>query len=156
MIQRIQTLYLLAAGVLMALLLFLPLAEVAGNGPFIYTVLSRGWFASESGGMAEMAMATWPVFILAGVLTALPLVNIFLFRVRKLQIRICVYSIILSFGLIGLVYYFFVIGFRQLEEPAYALRFPLIVPAVYIMLIYLAFRGIRKDEILVQAMDRIR
>jgi hypothetical protein len=156
MIQRIQTLYLLAAGVLMALMLFLPLAEVAGNGDMLYTVFSRGWYVTGDGGAAEPVIPAWPVFILAGVLTAMTLVNIFLYRKRKLQIRLCVYSIVLAFGLIGLIYYYFVIGFRQLEDPAYALRFPLVIPAVFIVLIYLAFRGIRKDEILVRAMDRIR
>jgi hypothetical protein len=156
MIQRIQTLYLLAAGVLMALMLMLPLAEVSANGTGYYTVHSKGWFIHAGTEVPEMAMATWPVFILVFFLTVLPLFTIFLYRKRKLQIRICVYSIILAFGLIGLVYYYFLIGFRQLDGPAYALRFPLVVPAVYIVLIYLAFRGIRRDEILVRSLERLR
>jgi hypothetical protein len=156
MLQRIQTLYLLAASVLMSLLLFLPLAEIAAEGIGIYTVLSKGWYLSGGGGTAELAMAAWPVFILVLFLTLLPLINIFLYKKRKLQIRICIYSIILAFGLIGLIYYYFVIGFRQLDEPAYALRFPLVVPVIFIILIYLAFRGIRKDEILVRSLERIR
>jgi hypothetical protein len=155
-IQRIQTLYLLAAGMLMALMLFFPLAEVAADGSGFYTVYSMGWYLGEGGDTADMAMPTWPVFILVGVLVLLPLFTVFLYRKRKLQIRISVYCIILAFGLIGLIYYFFLIGFRQLDEPAYAFRFPLIVPAIFIVLMYLAFRGIRKDEILVRSLDRIR
>jgi hypothetical protein len=154
MLQRIQTVYLLAATVLMSLMLFLPLAEIAAEGTGIYQVLSKGWYIT--GETAELAMATWPVFILALVLALVPLINLFLYRSRKLQLRICIYSIILAFGLIGLIYYYFVIGFRQLDEPAYALRFPLVLPAIFIILIYLAFRGIRKDEILVLSLDRIR
>jgi hypothetical protein len=155
MLQRIQTVYLLAATVLMSLMLFLPLAEIAAEGSGIYNVLSRGWYLSE-GESAEPAMATWPVFILAFALTLLTLINIFLYRNRKLQLRICIYSIILAFGLIGLIYYYFVVGFRQLEDPIYSLRFPMVLPAIFIILIYLAFRGIRKDEILIQSLDRIR
>jgi hypothetical protein len=155
MLQRVQTVYLLAATVLMSLMLFLPLAEIAAEGTGIYSVLSKGWYITE-GESAQLAMATWPVFILAMVLVLLTLLNIWLYRNRKLQLRICVYSIILAFGLIGLVYYFFVVGFRQLEEPVYALRFPLVLPAIFIILLYLAFRGIRKDEILVRSLDRIR
>ncbi len=155
MLQRVQTVYLLAATVLMSLMLFLPLAEIAAEGRGIYQVLSKGWYIT-GGVTAELAMATWPVFILALVLALLPLINLFLYRSRKLQIRICIYSIILAFGLIGLIYYYFVVGFRQLDEPAYALRFPLVLPAIFIILIYLAFRGIRKDEILVRSLDRIR
>jgi hypothetical protein len=155
MLQRIQTLYLLAATGLMSLMLFLPLAEIATEDTGIYSVLSRGWYISD-GETTELAMATWPVFNLAMVLAFLTLINICLYRRRKLQIRICVYSIILAFGLIGLVYYYFVMGFRQLDEPVYALRFPLVLPAIFIILIYLAFRGIRKDEILIRSIDRIR
>ena len=155
MLQRVQTVYLLAASVLMSLMLFLPLAEIAAEGTGIYKVLSKGWYIT-GGEIAELAMATWPVFILALVLTLAPLLNLFLYRSRKIQLRICIYSIILAFGLIGLIYYYFVVGFRQLDEPAYALRFPLVLPAIFIILIYLAFRGIRKDEILVRSLDRIR
>lgn len=139
----------------MSLMLFLPLAEIAAEDTGIYSVLSKGWYMTGAEA-AELAMATWPVFILALVLALLTFINILLYRKRKLQLRICVYSIILAFGLIGLIYYFFVVGFRQLDDPAYALQFPLILPAVFIILIYLAFRGIRKDEILVRSLDRIR
>jgi hypothetical protein len=156
MLQRIQTVYLLAAAVLMSLLLFLPLAEIAPEGTGIYTATGKGWFLSAGGEPVELVMATWPVFILALTLALLPLINIFLYRNRKLQLRISVYSIILAFGLIGLIYYYFVIGFRQLDDPVYALRFPIIVPVIYIVLTYLAFRGIRKDEMLVRSLDRIR
>ena len=155
MLQRIQTVYLLAATVLMSLMLFLPLAEIAAEGTGIYEVLSKGWYIT-GGEYAEPVMLTWPVFILVLFLTLLPLINIFLYKKRKLQIRICIYSIILAFGLIGLIYYYFVIGFRPLDEPAYALSFPMVLPAIFIILIYLAFRGIRKDEILIRSLDRIR
>ena len=155
MLQRIQSIYLLAATVLMSLVLFLPLAEIAAGETGFYQVQSRGWYYTE-GVAGELAMATWPVFILAFVLVLLPLVNIFLYRKRKLQLRISVYSIILAFGLMGLVYYYFVMGFRRLEDPAYVFRFPMVVPAMYIILIYLAFRGIRKDEILIRSLDRLR
>ena len=155
MLQRIQTLYLLAATILMLLMLFLPLAEIATEQATIYTVLSKGWYIME-GEHVALAMATWPVFILALVQAILLFINIFLYKTRKLQIRICIYSIILAFGMIGILYYYFVIGFRQLDEPAYALRFPVVVPAITIILIYLAFRGIRKDEILIKSLDRLR
>ena len=155
MLQRIQTVYLLAATVLMSLMLFLPLAEIAAEGTGIYEVLSKGWFITE-GEFAKPVMLTWPVFILVLFLTLITLINIFLYKKRKLQIRICIYSIILAFGLIGLIYYYFVIGIRPLDEPTYALSFPMVLPAIFIILIYLAFRGIRKDEILVRSLNRIR
>jgi drug/metabolite transporter (DMT)-like permease len=152
MIQRIQSLWLLASAVCLSLMLFLPLAEIRTDEGTVYLAMSNGLRLVEG----EMAMPTWPVFILVLVTALLLFLNIFLYRKRKLQIRFCVYGIILAFGMIGLMYYFWVVIFRQLEVDSYYLRIPLILPVVSIILTYLAFRGIRKDEILVRSLDKIR
>jgi len=152
MIQRIQTVFLLGAGIFLALMLFLPLAEILADGGISYTALSRGLRNVDG----ELIFPTWPVFILVFITAALLLLNILLYRNRKLQIRFCVYAIILCFGLIGLVYYFWVVIFRQLDIESYWFRVPLVFPAVSIILTYLAFRGIRKDEILIRSIDKIR
>jgi len=70
--------------------------------------------------------------------------------------RICVYTIILEFGLIGLGYYYFFLAFRDIEVSNYAFRLPVIIPVLSIIIIYLAFRAIRKDDILVRSIDKIR
>lgn len=85
MIQRIQTLYLLIVAILMALTLFLPLA----------------WFASDAGeftlrafgletAAGEVAQPTSYLGILLVLACLLPLVVIFLYKRRLLQIRLCV------------------------------------------------------------------
>jgi hypothetical protein len=90
------------------------------------------------------------------VTAALLFLNIFFYKNRKLQIRICVYAIILEFGQIGLMYYFWVVLFHKLGEAEYLFRIPVLFPVLAIILTYLAFRGIRKDEILIRSIDRIR
>ena len=152
MIQRIQTLFLLAAAALLAGMLVLPLAEIQTDAGITYTGFCRGF----QDGNGDLVVSTWPLFILALTMACLLLVNIFLFRKRKIQIRICVYSIVLGFGLIGMMYYFWVIVFRQLLVADYWFRMPVVFPVLAIILIYLAFRGIRKDEILIRSLDRIR
>jgi drug/metabolite transporter (DMT)-like permease len=152
MIQRIQTLFLLGAAVFFALMLFMPLARILTDGGVTYIVLSKG--LQKEGG--EVLVQTMPVFILVLVSAILPFLNLFMYKNRKLQIRFCVYGIILGFGMIGLMYYFWVVIFRQLDVDSYWLRMPVIFPVVAIILTYLAFRGIRKDEILVRSMDKIR
>jgi hypothetical protein len=67
-----------------------------------------------------------------------------------------VYAIVLGFGQIGLMYYFWVLIFRQLVVEDFSIRLPVIFPVVAIILTYLAFRGIRKDEILIRSIDKIR
>jgi hypothetical protein len=152
MIQRIQTLFLLGAVIFLALMLFLPLAEILAGGGITYTGMSRG-LRIDSG---EFAVSTWPVFILVLVTAVLLFITIFLYRNRKLQIRFCVYAIVLGFGQIGLMYYFWVLIFRQLVVEDFSIRSPVVFPVVAIILTYLAFRGIRKDEILIRSIDKIR
>ena len=152
MIQRIQTLFLLAASALLAAMLFIPVVEIRIHTGEVYTGLLRG-MQSESG---EYLVSTWPPFILVVVTAALLFLNIFFYKNRKLQIRICVYAIILEFGQIGLMYYFWVVLFHKLGEAEYLFRIPVLFPVLAIILTYLAFRGIRKDEILIRSIDRIR
>ena len=152
MIQRIQTLFLIAAAGLIAAMLVIPLVEIRTGTGEVYSGMLRG-LRSGSG---EYAVTTWPLFILAVVTAALLFVNIFLFKNRKLQIRLCVYAIILGFGQIGLMYYYWVILFRRLGEASYLFRVSVVFPALGIILTYLAFRAIRKDEILIRSIDRLR
>ena len=152
MIQRTQTLFLLVAVIFLVLMLFLPLAEILADGGVTYTGMSRG-LQTENG---EVAFSTWPVFILILVTAVLLFITILLYRNRKLQIRFCVYAIVLGFGQIGLMYYYWVLIFRQLVVENFSIRVPVIFPVVAIILTYLAFRGIRRDEILIRSIDKIR
>jgi len=152
MIQRMQTLFLLGAVTFLVLMLFLPLAEILTDGGVAYTVLSSG-LQTEAG---DIVFSTLPVFILVLGTAGLLLLSIFFYKKRKLQIRFCVYGIILGFGLMGLLYYYWVVMFRQLDVDSYWIRIPVVFPVVSIIFTYLAFRGIRKDEILVRSLDKIR
>ena len=152
MIQRIQTLFLLGALFVLALMLFMPLAEILTDDSTYFYVMSAG-LRLENG---EFVQRTWPVFILILITSVLIFLNILLYRNRKLQIRFCVYSIVLGFGMIGLLYYYWVNIFRQLDVDSYWLRIPLIFPVIAIIFVYLAFRAIRKDEILIRSIDKIR
>ena len=152
MIQRIQTVFLLAAAVFMVLMLFIPLTEFTHADGSIYTAESGGLW-NEQG---ENVFPTIPVIILILATVFLLVLNIFLFKRRKLQIRFCVYAIILEFGLIGMLYYFWVVIIRQMEFEEVTINVPVVFPVVAIILTYLAFRGIRRDEILIHSLDKIR
>ena len=155
MIQRIQTVYLLAALVLTGLILFMPFAEIGAVDGSIYSFGSAGLSRLDGQDWLRVTGAI-PLFVLILVTTSLLLASIFLFRNRRLQMRICIYSIILEFGLIGLGYYYFFLAFRDLQVSIYTFKLPVIIPVISIILIYLAFRAIRKDDILVRSLDRIR
>ena len=103
MIQRIQTLYLLIIAALMAVTLFSGLAWFAGDaGEF--GLYAFGLKTAEG----ELVQSTVYMGVLLALACALPLVTIFLFRRRLLQIRLCVVEMVLLLGSLVMegVYYF--------------------------------------------------
>lgn len=152
MIQRIQTLYLFAAAALMITALFTPLAYFAADGN---EYVLRAFALSGSEG-AQPAIYMGIVMVLAAVL---PLVNIFLFKRRMLQIRLCAVELVLLLGsvaFIGIYYYLSGRMVSQAELHAQGFRISALFPLVAMALDYLAMRAIFRDELLVKSLDRIR
>ena len=148
MIQRIQTLYLLIIAALMAVTLFSGLAWFAGDA---------GEFGLYAFGLktAEGELVQSTVYM--GVL--LPLVTIFLFRRRLLQIRLCVVEMVLLLGSLVMegVYYF--LSWRVFSDLTFhtqGFKPAIVLPLVCLLFAYLAARAIFRDELLVRAADRIR
>ena len=152
MIQRIQTLYLFAAAALMVTALLTPLAYFAA-GTDEYTLRAF----SLSGG--EMSQSTIYMGIVMALAAAVPLVNIFLFKRRMLQIRLCAVELVLLLGsvaFIGIYYYLSARMISQSEFHTQGFRIAAVFPLVSLVLDYLAMRAIFKDELLVKSLDRIR
>lgn len=157
MIQRIQTIYLLLCIVCIVLCLCNPVGYLDlqdGTSDTLYNLwVSR----QEYDGIRHLIMP-WPVlFTLLTLVAGLLTIDIFLFRKRALQMRL------LNFGLILLILYYVVaavfiyialrgdspcIGFRPTVWAA--------MPIVAVILGYLAFRAILRDELLVRSLDRLR
>ena len=147
MIQRIQTVYILIAEMLIASLFFLKFADLSVNNE-LYTFTIKGIFNGET-----MVFDGLPIMIFIGLITLLHLVIIFMYKKRVLQIRITVFTIILLIGLTGLFFYFIYSGFTDVKV---AFKLPMAFPVVAVILDYLAIRAIGKDEALVRSLDRIR
>ena len=126
MIQRIQSVYLFFAFCLIATLVFIPFYPTTS-----YMMgFNAGWFA---------------VTALSAIIT------IFLFKKRKIQIRIC-YAMILSLVLAYIIYLFVNFGSLSLTGMNYTFLFPFIA----IIFVFLALQGIKKDEKLIRSLDRLR
>jgi hypothetical protein len=79
----------------------------------------------------------------------LSLVTIFLFKDRKLQIRLCLVGIAVSI----LILLFYYLEIKQVNgTPSLSALFVLLIPVSY----FLAFRGIRADQKLVKSLDKLR
>ena len=77
------------------------------------------------------------------------LLNIFNFNKRKLQLKINLTALLLGLGLEALVLY--TIFSTQAD-----LAFAAVLPAVAILFLFLANKGIQKDEKLIKDSDRLR
>ena len=152
MIQRIQTIFLLGAAVSLLIMILLPVGEVVTSEGISYSLRSHGIYEAEG----KVFISSLPVVTLTGFTAALLFVNIFLFRNRKLQIRLCVYGIVLNFGIIGLIYYYGVLLSREVDKGELTILLTVVMPVISIIFTYLAFRGIRKDEILIRSIDKLR
>jgi len=97
---------------------------------------------------------SWMVAAGAGIVAILALIAISLYKNRKLQIKIC-YLILLLLLLIYALYFIFD---RRLPFPEVfrLTRYTFVFPFISGVLVYLAIRGIKKDEKLVRSLDRLR
>lgn len=147
MIQRIQTVYLLLAGLITASLFFFDFAELAVDGNlFVFNIF--GILDGE-----EVIISGIPVQFFIALVSILHFIIIFMYKKRIRQMRMTVFTIILLFGLIAFLFYFSYFAF---EDSSVVYKIPMSFPLIAIILDYLAIRGIGKDEALIRSMNRIR
>jgi hypothetical protein len=154
MLQRIQTVYLFFAAVFIFSMFFSPLVEIVDADDTYYRYDLFGIHQ----GLGETARLTMPVFplrFLVFVAGALSVFIIFLYRRRILQIRLCIFNIVLNLGFYALFFFYFHHATRDIEAATY-FKLPVVFPVVAIIFLYLALRNIGKDEILVRSYNRIR
>lgn len=138
MIQRQQTLWLILATIAALLTFMFPF--VIGKG------LDKGITVDKSltaGSDFLLLIATAASMIVSAV-------TIFLYKDRKLQIKLCLVGLLISIAIIVL----YIITMRQLTNTTLALSaiLPFLIPIGYFM----ALRNIRKDEKLVKSLDKLR
>lgn len=154
MIQRVQTLYLLIITLLMAIVLFAPLAWFASDaGEFTLYA-----FALKTAG-GEAVQPTIYMGVVLALACALPLVTIFLFKRRLVQIRLCVVQMVLLVGALVMEGAYYFLSWRVFSEQAFHIQGfkpAVALPLVCLLFAYLALRGVFRDEMLVRAADRIR
>lgn len=134
MIQRIQSIYLLLAGLAMSVGMYLFPLLIINNEP--------------------VALKDNEVFlIMAGLSAGISLANIFLYKTRQRQVVLNRLNIILAFVLVGLILKDWLgAGEGAQVQGGVGMAMPL----VSVILLVLANRGIMKDETLVRAADRLR
>jgi hypothetical protein len=149
MIQRIQTLYLLVAEVLTAILFFSKLASfLAADGQAI-VLRFKGLYQVRNGVLVEVVNA-WPLAAILIVAAIVGFFIIFLYRRRRVQIRMCFVAMALNLGILVMLGYY-IYSTLAVGNSTLVLTVIDAFPIVSIILYYLAYRGIAKDEAMVAA-----
>ena len=99
MIQRRQTIYMLLTVILSALLFFMPLASFNINDNIMrFTIFG---IQNPIEGVSLSTTYTWPLVVLTILMTLVPLVAIFLYKKRELQVRLCRLSMLFNIVFVG-------------------------------------------------------
>ena len=164
MIQRIQSLYLVGATILLLFLFFSPLATfLVGEQVFSFGIMG---FSTQSENTESIYITTWPLLVLVTLIILISIVAIFLYKRRMVQIRLCIFNFVALIGLVGLMAYFVyqvrdAFGTSAQNTPqatAVVCQYSYvdIFPLVAAILTFLAIRRIASDEALVRSTDRLR
>ena len=152
MLQRSQTLFLLGAFVLSLLLLTGPIARLTLEGNEF--VLRHSGLFDAAG--EKTGVATWPLSVIFISVVVLNFLDIFFYRHRMRQMRIAIFLILLNAGIIAMMFYYTWVARNQMEGALVLHQWRFVIPPINIILLYFAFRRIRRDELMVKAFDRIR
>lgn len=146
MIQRIQSLYLL-------------LAAAAGTATWFFNL----WKATLNNGTITYfnAQSSYLVFVVYMVIVALAITCIFLYKNRKLQFRLTVVNLLFAIAATALQYLKVQDNANNLATKGFTISSATYLPAAFLpililIFLFLAARGIYKDERLIKSLDRLR
>jgi peptidoglycan/LPS O-acetylase OafA/YrhL len=145
MIQRIQSIWLL-------------LAALTNAGLFYFCLYSGHVMENGADTVKYLRVSDhYPSLLIALVTVLLPLVTIFMFKNRKRQRSMIFVSILVCLSFISMTLIRVNKFTRQVPAPTdTTYRVAAILPALAIIFLILAIRGISKDEKLVKSLDRLR
>ena len=150
MIQRIQSVFLLLAFIAIGICMTLPIGSFFKDG-ILTSELFNLWLVTTDG--QHIILPYVALFGALAISAALSLITIFLYKNRKLQMKICaltMFIILLYVIFLGYCAYFRLQG--ESFTPTLFASFPF---AAFI-LIALARNAINKDEKLIRSIDRLR
>lgn len=143
MIQRIQSVWLLVAGLFAFLTYELPFWTSTHKDASVHS-----FTADKSDSLL--------IYIAVILLMVLSVGTIFLFKNRSLQLRLCLLGIVASVGLMILEYMDAASDKISAVYSDGSWKPGIVLPILIVIAFFLAIRGIRKDQKLVKSLDRLR
>lgn len=164
MIQRAQTVYLGLAFICMVLLLFFPIfsVEMVREGVTLTAEVGKDGVVGEG-----FTSGQFPLYIVYIVLALMSMATILMFKNRPRQLLLARVNLVLHVLVVLAIYVFYYFGKSMVQDGVdlagevetkvtffMGVGFFLLIPTVAFIL--LAVRGIKRDEILVKSLDRLR
>lgn len=153
MIQRKQTLYLMAAIIMTVICLCMQIGAFHAAGMDVARVYNL-WFTDPLG---KHHFDVWPLLAILLPTAALGTYTIFIYRNRKMQALFCALNALL---IVGWYVCFFVVsqmvGDKSWGAVSFRPSWPAVLPAIALIFYLMARRAIQADEKLVRSLDRIR
>ena len=151
MIQRKQTLFLLIAVVLNFLCLIFPIGEFIPRGVGVNPLMYNLWIED---GQGSVSFASAPLFGILFLETIVSVVTIFRYNNRRQQIKFCSLNILLL--VLWYITYAIVFSLNSIEDGGFKLHMVAVFPLISLIVTMMAKRGVKADEALIRAADRIR
>lgn len=146
MIQRIQTIFLFLAVVFSGVLFFLPVASFGVGAE----VVKLSVFGTET-------QNTLLLLIFNILALLVPLVTIFLYKKRELQLKLSSLTVFLNSVLVGLIFLYYSTNIQEkLAAETIVYLLGTYIPLINMVLSILAMRWIKKDIELIKSVDRLR
>ncbi len=155
MIQRIQTVFLFLATVFAGLMFFVPITSF-GYGTEIMKLTIYG-VQNQIDAHYFSSTYALPLLILTILLVAIPLITIFLYKKRELQLKLSSLNVFLNAILCGLIFLYYSSNIQKtLALDTLGYSFGTYIPLINMVLSVLAMRWIKKDIELIKSVDRLR
>ncbi len=157
MIQRIQTVYLAIAAIALTIAFFFPVISYINEGQIWLEVYLKGFQDNSSPLTGLNNLILIPLQLITLIVILMAAATIFLYKNRKLQMRLARLGIVLILVVVALI--FFYVGNTLAKATSTVPDFNhtgIYLILVSLLMFVLANRSIQKDDQLVRAADRLR
>lgn len=155
MIQRIQSVYLSLIALISLFLVkgsFLVFSEKAGS---VIRVTINGIFREDAAQGLVLIEQLLPLSVFIILIPITSLITILLFKNRKIQLRLSLFLIVLIVILI-IAFIHVSISVISKFDAGIIPVLKMFIPLLILIVSFLAYRGIKKDDQLVKSYDRLR
>jgi len=152
MIQRIQTIYLVLATIILGLTFAFPFATYSlETGDVLFNAYGVSENADEIG-------TFFPYYITIALSMGLAVFSILQYKKRKMQITVgrFVYLLLAITIVFMFIDFYSLKGQFEIDSAAVSYGVSMFLPVAALPIMFMANRNIRKDEALIKSLDRLR